>query len=219
MAMLKLILSWIKKNVTFLLGGMALILMIVCFVSGCNYHKNRHESPEVNSDTTENVNPNVYKIIDSLQTVIDSLMSLPPEIRDRWLPQDTFYTPPDTFFKDVDTAAILKNHYSVYRYHWYKLDTGKLKLDLWTTVTRNMPIKYELDYQILQPQQTIINTQDNSVHYAKYIYGGIDLPLPDIEFTSVDVLYAFSRGYLGVGYIPLQKGVSLKTGIRLFKFK
>jgi len=209
---MKLILSWIKKNVTFLLGGLALILMIVCFVSGCNYHKNRHECPEITTHTVIVHDPYWHHIA-------DSLANLPPIEKIKWQPQDTFFTPPDTFFKDVDTAAILKNHFSVFRYKWHKLDTGKLELNLFTTITRNKPIKYELDYKILQPQTIINNTQDNSVHYTKYLYAGINIPFYNAEFSELVILSTFKEGYLGCGYAPLQKGVSLKTGIRLFKWE
>jgi len=211
------IFDWLKKNLAIIGFFVALFVMFICFISGCNYHKNRHPC-NIQSNTITIIDSSTNKIIDSLQCIIDSLMSLPIEERIKWLPRDTFFTPIDTFFKDVDTVAILKNHYSVFRYHWYKLDTGKLELDLYTTVTRNMPIKYELDYKILQPQTIINNTQDNSIHFKKYIYTGIDFPF-NIEYASIDVLIATERLYIGAGYIPLQKGVSVKGGIRLFKFE
>ena len=209
--MLKL-LNWFKKNTAILLGSFAIFVMFACFVSGCCYHKNHSKCPEITTNTIILHDPYWYHIADSLS-------NLPPKEKIKWQPQDTFFTPSDTFFKNVDTAAILKNHFSVFRYKWDKLDTGKLELNLFTTISENKPLKYELDYKILQPQTIINNTQDNSIHYAKYIYAGFDLPFKNIEYASVDVLYAFSRGYLGFGYIPLQKGLSLKGGVNLFKWQ
>lgn len=212
MKILKLILSWIRKNAALLGGGIFVFLMIVCFVSGCNYHKNRFKCPEITTDT-------IYKTDDYWHHIADSLANLPSEEKIKWIPQDTLFTPADTFIKDVDTAAILRDYYSTYRYHWGRLDTGKLKFDLYTTVTENMPVKYELDYKILQPQKIINNIQDNSVHYSKYVYLGIDLPVKNMDFVSIDVLVASKRLLIGGGYVPLQKGVSLKVAIPLLKWE
>jgi len=206
------IINWLKKHAAILFGSLAIFVMFVCFVSGCNYHKKRFKCPEITTNTVIIHDPYWHHIA-------DSLANLPPVEKIKWQPQDTFFTPPDTFFKDVDTAAILKNHFSVFRYKWYKLDTGKLELNLFTTITQNKPIKYELDYKILQPQTIINNTQDNSVHYAKYIYMGLSVPAKNMEYTEISLLGTFKQLYVGIGYIPLQQGLSFKAGMPLFKWQ
>jgi len=210
--MLKLILDWFKKNAALLLGGLAIFVMFACFVSGCNYHKNHFKCPEITTDTVITHDPYWHHIA-------DSLANLPPVEKIKWQPQDTFFTPPDTFFKDVDTAAILKNHFSVFRYKWYKLDTGKLELYLFTTITQNKPIKYELDYKILQPQTIINNTQDNSITYKSYLYAGLDIFCPNMEYSEIALFYASRKSLLGIGYAPLSKGGSFKIALPLFTWQ
>ena len=216
--MIAIIKAWLKKNLAWLLGALAIFVMVVCFVSGCNYHKNRTK-PEYITNTVILRDTSSYKIIAQLNCEIDSLKNLPAKERIKWLPQDTLFTPADTFFKDADTMAILRHCYSKYRYRYYKCIPDSLELELFTTVQRNMPIKYEVNYKILMPQTITYNTVDNSVNYSRYLYGGLDVPFYYMDGTEVELMYAFERGYIGGGYAPLAKSGSLKAGFTLFKFK
>ncbi len=208
------ILNWMKKNLAFILAGIFIFCMIACFVSGCQYHKHRHPCPEPTIVTNTVIVTDPY-----WHHIADSLANLPPKEKIKWLPQDTLFTPTDTFFKDIDTAAILKNHYSIFRYHWYKLDTGLLELNLYTTISQNKPLNYEMDYKILKPTSVTNTTVDNSVTFTKYIYLGGSIPIKNIEMSEIELLAAFKRFYIGTGYIPQLNSLSFKGGATLFKFK
>lgn len=211
--------DWIRKNAALLLGGLAIFVMMTCFVSGCNYHKNHHPCPQPTTDTIEIQDTSWHQIVDSLFHIIDSLKNKPqPDPVIVYQPGEIIPVP-----QPVDTAAILARYYTTFRYYWQFpekfTDQDSIRIKLNTTITENRPTVYDLSYQWLKPQTIINNSVDNSVRYSKYIYAGIDLPLKNIEYASIDILSTFKGGYFGIGYVPLQKGISLKTGIRLFKWE
>jgi hypothetical protein len=194
--------DWIKKNAALLLGGLAVFVMMTCFVSGCNYHKHRHPCPEITTHTVIIHDTLIYNIVDSFPYYISHT--------------DTIVYP-DTIIQPVDTAEILRDYFALHVYdrHW---EDSLLAVDLRDTVTQNRFLHNDFSYKILRPQQIINYYQDNSVHYSKYIYGGVSIPF-NIEYASIDILSTFKRGYFGIGYAPLQKGVSLKGGLRLFTWE
>lgn len=201
--MIKLILNWIKKNAALLGGGIFVFLMIVCFVSGCNYQKKRFRCPEITTHTVIIHDTLIHKIVDSFPYYI---------VRNHIIVER------DTVIREVDTAAILKDYfaYHVYDRHW---QDSLLSVDLRDTVTENRFLRNDFSYKILRPQKIINVTQDNSVHYSKYVYLGIDLPVKNMDFVSIDVLVATNKYYLGFGYEPFIKSINFKTGIKLIKFK
>jgi len=213
------IILWLKKNLAFILAGIFMFCMIACFISGCNYHKNHFKSPEAQTVTIEVRDTGWYHIVDSLNHVVDSLKNKPqPDPVIVYQPGEKIPIP-----ADVDTAAILARHYTTFRYYWQfpeKFTPGdSIRIKLNTTISENKPLVYDLSYQWLKPQTIVNNTVDNSVHYNKYLYVGLDLPFYKMENAEITALYAFSRGYLGGGYAPFAKGFSLKTGVTLLKFK
>ena len=205
-----------------LLTAVAVILLTIGFAVGWKLYPTFKPCPEVTSDTII-INDTTW------HHLYDSLASLPPKEKIKWLPQDTLFVPGDTFFKDVDTAAILKDYFSVFRYHWTKLDSGLLDVSLYTTVTENKPIKYELDYKILKPQTVVNNTIDNSVTYNKYFQFGVNLPVYcyskdtlsklNIMNVSLEASYVFPKGYVGVGWQPNTETINARAGVTLFKIK
>jgi len=200
--MLKIILDWLKKNAALLLGGLAIFVMFACFISGCNYHKNHFKCPEIKKDTVLIYDTIPHYIIGSFPYYLQGKDSIIH----------------DTIPKDIDTLAILHDYYDKHIYD-RKWENDTLLVNLNDTITRNEPIGNIFKYKIKIPFTTINNTQDNSIHYTKYIYAGISIPFKDIEYTEFSILSTFKGGYAGIGYSPLQKGVSLKTGIRLFKWQ
>lgn len=195
--------EWIKKNVVFILFGLTIFLMFTCFVSGCNYYKKRFVCPDPS-------------IITNTVLIHDTIIH---EITANHYIQNTdtiIYT--DTVFREVDTAMILKDYFAIHVYNRHWEDT-LIKVDLKDTVTQNTFLGNKFKYEILRPQTIINTTVDNSVHYNKYLYVGLDIPFKNSENASIDVLFAFQKGYLGAGYLPLVKGFSLKTGVKIAKFK
>jgi len=122
----------------------------------------------------------------------------------------------DTVFKDVDTAAILKDHFALHVYSRTWEDT-LLKVNLRDTVTRNGFLHSDFSYNILRPQQVIYSVINN-YSYSRYVYAGISLNMPDFKYSDLSLFYAFSEGYIGVGYLPLKNGLSIKGGLRIAKF-
>lgn len=199
-----------NKNNLIVAGGLLLFLLTVGFIGGWNAYKTFKPCPTITVDTVKVEDPYWHHIA-------DSLAGLPPKEKIKWLPQDTLFIPGDTMFKDVDTLAILRDYYSVYQYEWNK-NNDTLNINLLTTVTKNQPISYKLNYKFNIPFTTVENNIDNSVTYGKYIYLGIDVPIKNFNYIEVEALYAFPKGYIGVGYEPEIKSFSAKAGITLFKF-
>ena len=200
--MLKL-LNWFKKNAVLLFGSLAIFVMFACFISGCCYHKNHSKCPEITTNTVIIHDTLIHNIVDSFPYYISNTVKI-------------IYR--DTIIQPVDTAEILRDYFAlhVYNRQW---EDSLLSVNLRDTITENYFLGNKFQYQILRPQTIINNTQDNSVHYAKYLYAGINIPFYNAEFSEIVILSTFKGGYLGCGYTPLQKGLSLKTGIRLFKWQ
>jgi len=145
-----------------------------------------------------------------------------------WIIRDTIYTPGDSIPMptNIDTAAILKDYYSVYGYPWEKQDSN-ISFKLYTTITRNAPIDYCFDYTILRPQQIVNNNVDNSVYYYSYLQFGLDIPtysfnadsLVKINNLALDLNYIFPKGYFGVGWHPEGNIISTRFGTTIWKRK
>lgn len=201
--MIKKIKKWLVNNFTFILGGLAIFIMIVCFVSGCQFHKHRFPCPEPTIVT------NTVILHDTVTHYID-----------KWhysQHTDTILYP-DTVIQAVDTAAILRDFFALHVYSRNWTDS-LLTVDLRDTVTQNKFLQNEFKYRILRPQTIIYQTLDQSIHYNKYFYLGLDLPTYNMEYSEVTALYAFDKGFIGAGYAPFQKGVSVKAGFKIFKFE
>lgn len=205
--MLKTVVDWLKKNLAFILCGLAIFIMALCFVSGCNYHKNHFKCPEITTNTVILHDTIIHQVIDTFPFYI--------------VKRDTIiYT--DVIIQPVDTAAILQNYFALHVYDrkWYGLDSltkdSLLYVNIHDTITQNRSIGNKFQYKILRPQTITYNSIDNSVLYAKYLYAGLDIPFYNAEFSELSLLFAFKRGYIGAGYAPMARGFSLKTGVKLF---
>jgi hypothetical protein len=123
----------------------------------------------------------------------------------------------DTITEVVDTAKILSLYYAfhVYSRAW---EDSLLKVTLRDTISENRYFGSDFNYKILRPQEIIQNTTIN-YNYSKYLYLGGSVTLPNAEWSSLAVYFAFKRGLAGVGYIPYQRGISVTGAIRIGKFK
>lgn len=200
-----IILNWLKKNLAFILGGLAIFIMVACFVSGCQYHKHQNPCPEptIVTNTVLIHDTIIHEIVDTFPFYI--------------IKNDTII-----YIEEipavVDTAKILADYFALHVYSRSWTDS-LLTVDLRDTVTQNRFLQNEFKYKILRPQAVINTTVDNSVNYYNYLYAGIDFPFYNAECLEFSVLSAFKRGYIGVGYAPMQKGISIKTGVRLFSWQ
>lgn len=125
----------------------------------------------------------------------------------------------DTIPEKVDTAAILQAHYSKYVYTRPFADS-LIEVSLRDTVTQNKIITGQFSYKLLRPQEVINQTTTNqTVIYNKYLAAGISLNTYDMGFTGLDLIYNGPEWYAGAGYMPGVKGINIKAGRTILKFK
>jgi len=179
-----------------------ILILSASFLGGYKYHAYKVKCPEIKRDTVWITNTEVHTIPNDIHHYHDSLITV------------IHY---DTIPADVDTAAILAAYYAVYEYSRSWKDT-LLKVDLTDWISQNRILDTRFAYQILQPQTIITNTV-NEIRYDKYIYLGMDLPLKDIKYFNLDLIFAAPGWYAGAGYNVNLKSVTLKGGVRLFKFE
>lgn len=206
-----------KTNLT--IGGIiAILLIVIGGYCGWSLHKKFKPCPTITTDTILVEDPYWHH-------VADSLVGLPPNEIIKWLPQDTLYIPGDSILAKVDTAAILKNYFSILLYrHEFKTDTLTAMLE--TTVTKNMPVKYDLKYKINIPFITTINNVDNSITYSKYVQFGLSMPVYKLDKSKVNIqdlslegTYIFPKGYIGASWQPNTQSIMARVGATILKFK
>ena len=194
----------IAKIKDYLIGiSILIILLLFAFIGGCQRGKRIKICPEIITNVVHVTDTVIYNIVDSFPYYISHTDTI-------------IYT--DTVIQPVDTAMILMDYFALHVYNrtW---EDSLIKVDLRDTVTQNRFTGNDFKYRILRPQTITNITQDNSVHYSKYLYGGVDIPFYNAEYSEVSLLIAFKKGYIGAGYAPFQKGFSLKTGIKLFTWE
>ncbi len=124
------------------------------------------------------------------------------------------YTNIDTIY--IDTAKVLTDYFALHNYTrtW---EDSLIAVTSKDVISQNRFIDNDFSYWIKRPQ-TIINNVDNSRIYKKYIYGGLNVPLKNINYLSLEVFYAFPKGYSGISWSPEINGIGLKVGCKLFGF-
>ncbi len=151
-----------------------------------------------------------------------------------WVIRDTIYKDKPVIPSDIDTNSInslkpiVKDYFTTYGYPWENKDSN-IEFNLYTTITRNQPVKYDFTYRIIRPQTIVNNYTDNSTTYNKYIQFGLSMPvykftndstkLNALNKLSLDLNYIFPKGYVGGSWQPQGNVVSLKLGVTLIKFK
>ena len=116
----------------------------------------------------------------------------------------------DTIFKDIDTAAILKDYYA--EHHYYRTwKDSLLVVDLKDIISENRPIDNVFTYKILRPQ-TVIKNEYTSYSYSRYITAGMNFLLKDLSYTGIEVNYISSKWQGGIGYNFGLKGITARVG-------
>lgn len=123
-----------------------------------------------------------------------------------------------TEFMDVDTFSILLDYYSIKKYtrEW---EDSLIKITLKDEIQENAPYNSEISYKLLKPQQIIVNNVDNSVAYNSYLTLGVVLPFKEMKYTNIGLNYVNRNWYIGAGYMPDAKSISISGGVTVFKFK
>jgi len=123
----------------------------------------------------------------------------------------------DTIPAIVDTTAILRNYYA-WHYYTRTWQDSLLSVSLTDVISENKVFDSDFSHQILRPQEIINNTTVN-YSYSRYLYIGGSITVPDANYSNAGVFYASGKTLFGLGYIPLQKGVSVTGAIKIGKFK
>lgn len=118
----------------------------------------------------------------------------------------------------VDTALILREYFSE-NYFTRTYSDSTIWIEQKDMVTKNTVYAKDLKYKILRPQTVIINRMDYSVTYSSYITLGGSLLLSDPDYYAVEATYINDKFYGGVSYYPGIKGVGVKFGAPVVKFK
>lgn len=180
-----------------------MLFLTFAFVGGCEYRKKTFDCPVITSDTILVKDTIIHTIVDSFPYYI--------------VKNDTIiYT--DTVFKDIDTAKILSDYFAIHIYTRTWTDS-LVDISLRDYITQNMPVKNNLTYRILRPQEVIVNNVDQSVHYSSYLYFGGTVPIKDVRYSDFTVSFAFKQGLCGIGYNPYLKSLSVTGAIKIAQFK
>lgn len=189
-----------------LIGCLATML----FIGGCQFHKRIHRCPTVVTNTEYVYDTVTHYIYDIWPHYIQS----EPIIIHDTVPMNI----------DIDTVAVIKDYYATHIYDRQWQDS-LIQVQVKDFITQNKSIHNEFKYKILRPQTVTYTTVDNSIHYNSYLYLGLSSPFysSDPAFTnfdvSLDLTYAGPKFLFGAGYTPINKAVTAKIGLKLFKFK
>lgn len=175
--------------------GLFLCLLAGFFFGGYKYCQSKKKVPQIAPDT-------VY-LYDTVEHYIpDTIPYYLIEYKDRVIR--------DTVFKDIDTAAILRDYYA-FHYYTRTWEDSLIVAVSQDVVSENQFIDNTFSYSFKKPQEiSVVNT----THFSRYVYAGIDASSKDIGFEA---LYAFPKGYAGLGFGT--RGVSVKLGIKVFQLE
>ena len=191
-----------KKTLNYILVGLVLIALFGVGYLGYTIYPRQHPCPTTQTDT-------IY-VYDTIPHYIPDTIPYYVVVRDT-----IFY--PDTIPAVVDTLSILKQFYASY-YYTRTWEDSLLTATIKDVITENKPIDNIFTYKILRPQ-TIVTNITNNYSYGKYIIAGVDVPMKDIKYVNIDVMFVTKRWYTGVGYNIKLNSPTIKAGATLFKFK
>jgi len=188
---------------TYIAGGLIALLLLLGAGAdiGWHLHKSMRPCPLLITDT-----------ITIHDTVTHYITQYKP-----WYIQGENVIIHDTIPKDIDTLAILHDYYDKHIYHrtW---ENDTLRASVTDTITRNKYAGSSFSYQIKVPFTTVNNTIDNSVHYTKYVYGGLTYDIK-IKSLSFNAYFATPKLLYGVGYAPNTNSFSATLSAKIFKIK
>lgn len=188
--------------------GLAAIALLAVWYLGYSMYPKLNESPSNAPDTLFIHDTVTHVIPDSIPYYIVKVDSV--KIRDqKWMDSVILAN-------KVDTAEILKDYYATH-YYSRSWEDSLVTIKLSDEVSQNTFGKASLSYKFLKPQ-VIIRSDTTRYNYSKYLYLGLDVPIKDVRYTNIDLIYAFKKGYTGVGYNPMLNSVSIKGGFTLWKF-
>lgn len=193
-----------------IIAGIIIFILLFTFMGGCHHGKKIKVCPTIETGTTiktDTVDHYIYNIWPWYYEGKDSIVYVDvPAV--------------------VDTMKILADYYAKH-YSNKKWSDSLLDVDLDMMITQNKFYPQKFKYNIKRPQTIINNTIDNSIHYSRYLYFGTGLPvypfkangISNINYLSLEAIYAAPKGYFKVGWQPYTEQFSLSAGVRIVKFK
>lgn len=146
-------------------------------------------------------------------TVIDTVeVEVPkyiPKWRDRWLPSDTV-------FRDVDTAAILADYFTVY-YYEDSLINDSLEIRIKDSVTKNQITSRNLSYRLLYPTTTIIKTITEKTNEREFYIGPkVYSTMQQLQYVGIESMFrSKKRTALSIG-IGVNEDFHIQGGIGFY---
>jgi hypothetical protein len=148
--------------------------------------------------------------------IYDTITHFVPDTVPYYIVKTDSVTIKDTVFAEIDTLAILLDYYSLH-YYTRTWEDSLLIATSHDAISENEFIDNTFTYKIKYPQQIIYNTTVYS--YSKYLYGGVTIPLGNLNYTGIQLSYASPKFTTGLLYQPGIKAVSLSLGGTIKKFK
>jgi hypothetical protein len=189
------------KTANYIVVGLVIIALLGCGYVGYTMYPRLNKCPDIASDTVVITDTVSYYIPDTIPYYLAGKDSI-------------VY---DTLFRDVDTAAILKDYFAMHYYErsWQDSSLSVLIKDV---ISQNQPISNVFTYKILRPQ-TVIHNEYTDYAYGRYITAGMNFLLKDLDYTGIEINYISPNWNGGVGYNFGLEGMTVKVGGTLFKFK
>ena len=190
----------IIDNLKLIIGGIAILLLFgTGFCTGCKVKK----CPEVVTTTVV--------IHDTLTHYIPNNIY---HYSEKIVYKDSIIYSNTVEYKDVDTAQILRNFFSIYIYDRYFHDPN-INIYLTDSISQNRSIGHALKYEWLKPQ-TITENKVTNIDYRRSLYIGAGTNSK--QDLSIKGLYAGKKMAIEIGYSPATKIKEVGAYINLFNF-
>lgn len=185
------------------------LILIGIFIFGYSIYPKINPCPEVKTDTIYKIDTIEKTIVDRIPYYIYRVDSV--EFRQQeWL---------DSLFQanKEDTVAILNDYFAIHYYNQNWRDSLLFASEE-SAITENKIIDSHFTYKILQPTQQIIQNIVNQPAVNRSIYAGFSLPIAEPKYLEIEAIVAYPRLYLGAGYSPGMKSLTIKAGTKIFNF-
>jgi len=179
------------------------VILLFGGVIGFEVRKSTYHCPVITPDTI---------------TVWDTVTHVIPDTVPHYIIKKITLIKHDTIWGTIDTTAILHDYLSTRIYEQVWRDS-LLSVDISDTIRYNRLIGSDFRYRLLRPQTVVINRIDKSVTNYRYITGGIDVPIKNLNYIEIEANYVGPKGYVGIGWMPEIGGINIKGGMTFIRLK
>lgn len=199
-----------KKLQNIVTVALFVLLLAGVFFGGYKYHSLRNPCAENRRDT-------LY-IYDTGKKVIRDTVPWYTVRKDSIKYRDQKWMDSVIAANRVDTSAILADYYAIHYYsrEWFDPDST-IKVMAEDAISENEIIDNVFSFRLLKPQT--VNIINNTSVYSRYVTAGLDIPFGDKRGVEIEAAYVMPKYYIGAGYVPRDKSISIKAGVVLWKLK